>query len=54
MNKWIIRFAGVVMILVFMMVMSMLYRQLVALQRAQQPATTSSVWSAATPIAALP
>jgi hypothetical protein len=37
MNKWVVRMVGVLMVLVFVMVMTMLYRQLVALQRAQQP-----------------
>ena len=42
MSKWIVRFLGVVMMLVFLMVMTMLYKQLVALQRSQQPATATS------------
>ncbi|HUP61173.1 MAG TPA: hypothetical protein VNA69_12215 [Thermoanaerobaculia bacterium] len=35
MNKWVIRIVGVLMILLFMIIMTMMYRQLVALQRAQ-------------------
>ena len=42
MGKWAIRLVGLLMVLMFLMVMLSLYRQLVAMQRAQQPAATST------------
>lgn len=36
MNRWTVRILGVALIIVFTLVMTMMYKQLVALQRAQQ------------------
>jgi hypothetical protein len=43
MNRWAIRLAGVLMLLVFMFMFVSIYKQLVQLQRMQnQPAATST------------
>lgn len=41
MNRWTVRILGLVLLLVFGLVMTMMYKQLVQLQRAQQSAPAS-------------
>ncbi len=41
MNRWSVRILGLVLLLVFALVMTMMYRQLVQLQREQQSAPAS-------------
>ena len=42
MNRWAARIAGLIMLLVFALMFTAMYKQLVAIQRAQQPAPTST------------
>lgn len=42
MSRWAVRIAGIVMILVFLLLFAHLQRQLLMLQRARQPAATTT------------
>jgi uncharacterized integral membrane protein len=42
MNRWVARIVGLILIILFSLMLLMIYKQLVSLQRAQQPATTTS------------
>lgn len=49
MNRWAVRMMGLLMVLIFLLVFAQMYRTLVALQRRQAPAATSTATATTAP-----